>query len=71
MAQALANGFALTQFDADLRGRHGRSRSEHWKDVGYIEAFHSIGMAGFPNFFYILGPNSGRGHTSAVLSIER
>ncbi|EAU34295.1 predicted protein [Aspergillus terreus NIH2624] len=67
---ALANGFALTQFDADLRGRHGRSRSEHWKDVGYIEAFHSIGMAGFPNFFYILGPNSGRGHTSAVLSIE-
>ncbi|KAL5362899.1 hypothetical protein BJX96DRAFT_167031 [Aspergillus floccosus] len=66
----LANGFALTQFDADLRGRYGRTRSEHWKDIGYIEAFHSIGMAGFPNFFYILGPNSGRGHTSAVLSIE-
>ncbi|PLB48509.1 FAD/NAD(P)-binding domain-containing protein [Aspergillus steynii IBT 23096] len=66
----LANGFSLTQFDADLRGRHGRTRTEHWKDMGYIEAFNTIGMSGFPNFFYILGPNSGRGHTSVVHSIE-
>ncbi|KAH8432470.1 flavin-containing monooxygenase [Aspergillus melleus] len=66
----LANGFSLTHHDAQLQGRHGRSRTEHWNDMGYIEAFNTVGMSGFPNFFYILGPNSGRGHTSAVHSIE-
>ncbi|KAL4915993.1 FAD/NAD(P)-binding domain-containing protein [Aspergillus aurantiobrunneus] len=66
----LANGFSLTQFDTDLQGRCGRSRQEYWKEVGYVEAFNTIGMSEFPNFFYILGPNSGRGHTSAIFSIE-
>ena len=28
-------------------------------------------MSGFPNFFYVLGPNSGKGHTSAIYSIEK
>ncbi|KAJ5105583.1 hypothetical protein NUU61_002930 [Penicillium alfredii] len=66
----LANGFALTQYDTDVHGRGGRSRSKHWKDMGGIEAFNTIGMSEFPNFFYVLGPNSGRGHTSVVYSIE-
>ncbi|GKZ81673.1 hypothetical protein AnigIFM56816_006195 [Aspergillus niger] len=66
----LANGFSLTQYDTELCGRHGRSRQESWKGAGYIKAYESIGMSEFPNFFYILGPNSGRGHTSAVFSIE-
>ncbi|PYH75266.1 flavin-containing monooxygenase [Aspergillus vadensis CBS 113365] len=66
----LANGFSLTQYDTELCGRGGRSRQEYWKEAGHITAYHSIGMSDFPNFFYILGPNSGRGHTSAVLSIE-
>lgn len=67
----LANGFSLTQYDTELRGRHGRSRQEYWKESGHIKAYDSIGMSEFPNFFYILGPNSGRGHTSAVFSIEK
>ncbi|GLA40013.1 hypothetical protein AnigIFM63309_007618 [Aspergillus niger] len=66
----LASGFSLTQYDTDLCGRRGRSRQESWKGAGYIKAYESIGMSEFPNFFYILGPNSGRGHTSAVFSIE-
>ncbi|CAK96948.1 uncharacterized protein An11g06510 [Aspergillus niger] len=66
----LANGFSLTQYDTELCGRRGRSRQESWKGAGYIKAYESIGMSEFPNFFYILGPNSGRGHTSAVFSIE-
>lgn len=67
----LANGFSLTQYDTELCGRRGRSRQESWKGAGYIKAYESIGMSEFPNFFYILGPNSGRGHTSAVFSIEK
>ncbi|KAL3246818.1 hypothetical protein ABHI18_012617, partial [Aspergillus niger] len=66
----LASGFSLTQYDTDLCGRRRRSRQESWKRAGYIKAYESIGMSEFPNFFYILGPNSGRGHTSAVFSIE-
>ncbi|KAF5016890.1 hypothetical protein F66182_11286, partial [Fusarium sp. NRRL 66182] len=27
-------------------------------------------MSQFPNFFYVLGPNSGKGHTSTIYSIE-
>ncbi|GLA81262.1 hypothetical protein AtubIFM56815_004904 [Aspergillus tubingensis] len=67
----LANGFSLTQYDTELCGRHGRSRQEYWKESGHIKAYESIGMSEFPNFFYILGPNSGRGHTSAIFSIEK
>ncbi|KAJ5682801.1 hypothetical protein N7462_005966 [Penicillium macrosclerotiorum] len=66
----LATGFSLTQFDVDIRGREGYSREEHWKKFGYKEAYKSIAMSKFPNFFYILGPNSGKGHTSAIYSIE-
>ncbi|KAI3061122.1 hypothetical protein CBS147353_10056 [Aspergillus niger] len=67
----LANGFSLTQYDTELCGRRGRSRQESWNEAGHIKAYESIGMSEFPNFFYILGPNSGRGHTSAVFSIEK
>ncbi|KAJ5760001.1 hypothetical protein N7520_007157 [Penicillium odoratum] len=66
----LATGFSLTHYDVELQGRNGRTRANHWKDVGYKEAYKSIAMAGFPNFFYILGPNSGKGHTSTIYSIE-
>ncbi|KAJ5364366.1 uncharacterized protein N7496_010079 [Penicillium cataractarum] len=66
----LATGFSLTQYDVELIGRHGRSRAQHWDDFGYKEAYKSIAMSEFPNFFYVLGPNSGKGHTSTIYSIE-
>ncbi|KAL4961387.1 flavin-containing monooxygenase [Aspergillus stella-maris] len=66
----LATGFSLTQWNLNIYGRKGRSRLDHWNSYGYIEAYHSIAMSGFPNFFYILGPNSGRGHTSTIYAIE-
>jgi len=55
----LATGFSLTQYDVELIGRNDRSRKEHWNDFGYKEAYKSIAMSEFPNFFYVLGPNSG------------
>ncbi|CAG8886881.1 unnamed protein product [Penicillium egyptiacum] len=66
----LATGFALTQYDVELVGRNGRTRDQHWDNFGYKEAYKSTAMSGFPNFFYVLGPNSGKGHTSAIYSIE-
>ncbi|OKL59290.1 hypothetical protein UA08_05020 [Talaromyces atroroseus] len=67
----LATGFALTHYDVDLRGRNGKTRKEHWNEYGHKATYKSVAMHGFPNFFYILGPNSGRLHTSTIQIIER
>ncbi|KAL4947944.1 hypothetical protein BDW69DRAFT_189723 [Aspergillus filifer] len=69
-AIVLATGFSLTHWDVSIVGRNGRSRAQHWEDVGYIEAYQSIANVGFPNFFYVLGPNCGRAHTSTLFAIE-
>ncbi|EAW14397.1 flavin-containing monooxygenase [Aspergillus clavatus NRRL 1] len=66
----LATGFALRQFDIQLYGRDGLSREDHWKQLGSKSAFKTVAMAGFPNFFYVLGPHSGRGHTSTLFAVE-
>jgi cation diffusion facilitator CzcD-associated flavoprotein CzcO len=67
----LANGFALTHYDVELRGRYGKTREQHWKEYGHKATYKSIAMHGFPNFFYVLGPNSGRLYTSTIQIIER
>ncbi|KAL4862954.1 hypothetical protein BDV12DRAFT_178125 [Aspergillus spectabilis] len=66
----LANGFALTHYNVDIRGRHGKTREQHWKEYGHKATYKSIAMAEFPNFFYVLGPNSGRLYTSTIQIIE-
>lgn len=38
--------------------------------MGGIEAYKTIAVNGCPNFFYILGPNSGSGHTSVLFASE-
>jgi cation diffusion facilitator CzcD-associated flavoprotein CzcO len=38
--------------------------------AGEPEAYRGVTVAGFPNFFMLLGPNTGQGHTSAILFIE-
>jgi cyclohexanone monooxygenase len=35
-----------------------------------MAALHGITMAGFPNLFLLVGPNTGLGHTSIVYMIE-
>ena len=51
-----------------IHGRGGRTLSEAWKDGP--EALHGISVAGFPNLFLMLGPNTATGHTSTLLFIE-
>jgi cation diffusion facilitator CzcD-associated flavoprotein CzcO len=46
----------------------GRSLAEHW--AGGMSALHGMTIAGFPNLFMLVGPNTGLGHTSIVLMIE-
>ncbi|MFL5537555.1 MAG: flavin-containing monooxygenase, partial [Longimicrobiaceae bacterium] len=51
-----------------IRGRGGRSLAEAW--AGSPKAHVGTTVAGFPNFFMLMGPNTGTGHTSVVYIIE-
>jgi cation diffusion facilitator CzcD-associated flavoprotein CzcO len=53
---------------AHMRGRAGRPLSEVW--AGSPRAYAGTTVAGFPNLFILLGPNTGLGHNSVVYMIE-
>ena len=63
-------GFQVTSPPATqrVRGRDGRLLAEHWQ--GSPRAYLGTTIAGFPNLFMLLGPNTGLGHNSVVLMIE-
>ena len=65
-----ATGFDVTASFArmNLVGRDGLRLTEAWS--GGMGAYQGITVAGFPNFFMLLGPNSGLGHNSVVSMIE-
>ncbi len=52
----------------ELRGPGGALLSEAWRSGP--EAYRGVSVAGFPNLFLLLGPNTGTGHTSTLLYIE-
>jgi cation diffusion facilitator CzcD-associated flavoprotein CzcO len=66
----LATGFHATDtpMAERVRGRDGRSLAEAWQ--GSPQAYLGTTVAGFPNLFLILGPNTGLGHTSVVFMAE-
>jgi cation diffusion facilitator CzcD-associated flavoprotein CzcO len=51
-----------------VRGRGGRSLDDAWQ--GSPRAHLGTAIAGFPNLFMLLGPNTGLGHSSMVYMIE-
>ncbi|MEV5823982.1 NAD(P)/FAD-dependent oxidoreductase [Spirillospora sp. NPDC052242] len=63
-------GFKVTDALAELRvtGRGGVKLQELWADG--IEAHRGTTIPGLPNFFMLLGPNTGLGHNSVVFMIE-
>jgi cation diffusion facilitator CzcD-associated flavoprotein CzcO len=65
-----ATGFRVTEVLPGIRivGRDGVEIHETWCDR--VSAYLGITVAGFPNFFILLGPNTGLGHNSVVLMIE-
>ena len=66
----LATGFQPTTppLAAHVRGREGRTLAEHW--AGSPAAHVGTTVAGFPNLFMLMGPNTGLGHTSVVYMLE-
>jgi cation diffusion facilitator CzcD-associated flavoprotein CzcO len=51
-----------------IRGVGGRDLLDHW--AGGAEAYLGISVAGFPNMFELVGPNTGLGHNSLLFMIE-
>ncbi|GII53399.1 4-hydroxyacetophenone monooxygenase [Planotetraspora thailandica] len=54
--------------DQQIVGRNGLTIQDAWKDGP--EAYLGVSASGFPNFFLLMGPNTGLGHTSVVFMIE-
>jgi cation diffusion facilitator CzcD-associated flavoprotein CzcO len=69
-ALVVATGFqaaeAVSPFP--VSGRAGRELAAEW-DTG-AEAYLGTTVNGFPNLFFVVGPNTGLGHTSMILMIE-
>ncbi|GAC1527467.1 MAG: hypothetical protein NVS2B8_13860 [Vulcanimicrobiaceae bacterium] len=49
-------------------GEGGRTLDDAWADG--MEAYLGTSVAGFPNFFTLVGPNTGLGHNSMIYMIE-
>lgn len=66
-----ATGFEVADFTTDMRvtGRNGRELFAEWEKTG-LEAYRGTTVSGFPNLTFILGPNTGLGHTSVIQMME-
>ena len=66
----LASGFRVTDpiLAPVIIGRDGRSLADVWQ--GSPKAYMGTTVAGFPNLFMLLGPNTGLGHSSLVMIAE-
>jgi len=69
-AIVLATGFALGLASAPFPvvGRGGQTLDEAWEH-GAV-AYKGMTVSGFPNWFILMGPNTGPGHTSVLVYTE-
>ena len=69
-ALVLGTGFNVTEFVTPMRifGNEGQELGEMWR--GNVETYLGITVVGFPNFFVLVGPNTGLGHNSLIFMIE-
>ena len=58
----MLSGFRIT-------GRDGADLEQVWAERG-MQAHRGTALAGFPNLFFLLGPNTGLGHNSIIHMIE-
>ncbi|MEP7091208.1 MAG: NAD(P)/FAD-dependent oxidoreductase, partial [Nocardioidaceae bacterium] len=67
----VATGFHPTDLPiaARVHGRDGVCLADHFAEVG-MQAYKGATVHGFPNLFFIVGPNTGLGHSSMVFMIE-
>jgi cation diffusion facilitator CzcD-associated flavoprotein CzcO len=66
-----ATGFHTTDSYTyvEVKGPRGEDLVDRWNREGVV-AHRGIAVADMPNLFFLLGPNTGLGHTSVVFMIE-
>jgi cation diffusion facilitator CzcD-associated flavoprotein CzcO len=66
-----ATGFHVTDSYTyvDIKGPGGEDLVDRWNREGVV-AHRGVAVADMPNLFFLLGPNTGLGHTSMVFMIE-
>jgi len=52
----------------EIHGRDGRDLAAEWRDGP--RAFQGIAIAGYPNLFTLMGPNTALGHNSVLFMVE-
>jgi cation diffusion facilitator CzcD-associated flavoprotein CzcO len=57
-----------TQFAQRIHGREHQSLADIWHNGPH--AYYGTTVAGFPNLFLLIGPNTGLGHNSMIFMIE-
>ena len=67
----VATGFFTTELPITdhLVGRSGKTLAQTWRETG-MAGYKGTTVADFPNLFFIVGPNTGLGHSSMVYMIE-
>ena len=70
-AIVVATGFHVTDSPtfAGIFGKDGRSLAEVFEETG-MQGYKGAAVANFPNMFFLVGPNTGLGHSSMVFMIE-
>jgi cation diffusion facilitator CzcD-associated flavoprotein CzcO len=64
----LGTGFEVMPVADPLRGRDGIALADRWAE--HREAYLGTTVAGYPNYFMLVGPNTATGHTSVLLFLE-
>ncbi len=67
-----ATGFHSHDFlpGVQVTGLGNADLHKEWESKGGAEAYLGITVAGFPNFFFLYGPNTNLGHSSIIFMIE-
>ncbi|MGA8256677.1 MAG: NAD(P)/FAD-dependent oxidoreductase [Nocardioides sp.] len=67
----VATGFHTTELPITehITGRSGATLAARWDDSG-MSAYKGTAVPDFPNLFFLVGPNTGLGHSSMVFMIE-
>ena len=71
-AIVFSTGFQVTEMPSSnlVRNADGKTLRECWEAQGGPRAHLGAAVNGFPNFFVMLGPNTGLGHSSMVYMAE-
>jgi cation diffusion facilitator CzcD-associated flavoprotein CzcO len=67
-----ATGFEVASISNDMQiiGLNGRELLSEWRERGAMEAYKGSSVTGFPNLNFMLGPNTGLGHSSMISIME-